>query len=340
MIKIIVPSSLKRGFKKWIKHTSISFLILLTSCQNNDNQLKAKQVQNKLFFSSVLNTNSGIDDSKMSKLLVSITSNFTQYVNSMSFFKFKLNIFDHLHSTTNNFVEDKSIGKSKEKVHKQIEVDFDESLKGVFNLEDFQIETSWLSGEKSRKTDSFPATKIDDKPWYNKEGGSYILKSLRTDGNRTEWKEIPGKQASLKTYKNLQYVAQVENIPENGLTVAQVHNRGGVKRPLLRVYIDKDRYIKIKVTVTNPTQASSSYDKIKGPYYKEGSKFKVDVVTIKGKISVKVKTTSGVMDEIITPSRDWKPFSDSYYLKAGVYTEGDDIGPQSTFDYFLFKRQS
>ena len=208
-------------------------------------------------------------------------------------------------------------------------------LSGTFNLEDFQIETSWLSGENSTSTTSFTATSKDNEDWYDKVGNTYWLKSLETDGNRTEWKEYPGKEASLSTYKKMEYKAIVEDIPENGVTIAQVHNRGGVNRPLLRVYIDDDRYIKIKVTSTDPSASSSSYDVYEGPFYREGTDFTVRVLTQSGRVSINVITTNGSMSETITPSGDWDDWDDSYYLKAGVYTEGDDTNPKITFDYFV-----
>ena len=208
-------------------------------------------------------------------------------------------------------------------------------MSGTFTLEDFQIETSWLTGEDSRTTESFTATSKDNEDWYDKDGNTYWLKSLQTDGNRTEWKEYPGKEASLSTYKKMQYKAMVEDIPEKGVTIAQVHNRGGVNRPLLRVYIDDDGYMKIKVTRTSPDASSSSYDVYDGPFYSEGTDYSLEFLIDDGRVYIEVETTNGSMSETITPSEDWDDFSDSYYLKAGVYTEGDDTNPKITFDYFI-----
>jgi len=205
-------------------------------------------------------------------------------------------------------------------------------------LADFQIETSWLTGEASRTTQSFPAISVSSEPWYTRAASTYVLTSLRTDGNRTEWKEFPGKEASLSVYKNMQYLAKFENIPENGVTIAQVHNRGGVNRPLLRVYIHDDNQIHVKVTLTTPDEASSTYYTSEGINYTEGDDVKTQILIEDGEIEITVETGGSTLSETIVPSSDWDNYSDSYYLKAGVYTEGNDTFVRGIFNYFSVEK--
>lgn len=208
----------------------------------------------------------------------------------------------------------------------------------VYEISDFYIETSWESGENSRKTKSYSSTGTDNKSWYDKNSnGYYVMKSLKTDGNRTEWKEK--EESSLYNGKKMTYKARVQSIPENGVTIAQIHNRGsGVKRPWLRVYIDDDRKIKIKVTKNNPSNSSGTYDTYTGSTYSQGSDFIVKIEYKGNKALVEVKKSNGsvILKKTITPSSSWNSYSSKYYLKAGVYTEGDDKQPKSTFKYFYF----
>ncbi|WP_024481069.1 polysaccharide lyase family 7 protein [Cellulophaga baltica] len=208
----------------------------------------------------------------------------------------------------------------------------------VYQISDFYIETSWLSGEESRSTKSFSSTGTDNESWYDKNSsGYYTMKSLATDGNRTEWKEI--EESSLTNGKSMIYKAKVESIPENGVTIAQIHNRGNnVNRPWLRVFIDDDRKIKIKVTTNNPSNSSGTYQEYTGATYSQGSDYILSITYNGGGATVKVTTSSGstIINKTISPSSSWNSYSNTYYFKAGVYTEGDDKQPKITFNYFYF----
>lgn len=212
------------------------------------------------------------------------------------------------------------------------------SKNGTFTLDDFQIETSWFTGEDSRTTQSFDPYETIGEEWYDKDGDTYWLKSLKTDGNRTEWKEYSGKEAPLSVYKNMQYSAKFTEIPEHGVTIAQVHNRGGVNRPLLRVYIHDDHKVWVKVTETTPDETTSTYTSYEGPDYIEGTNLKVQVLIENEEIVINVETTDGNLNESIIPSSDWDDYSESYYLKAGVYTEGNDTFVTGVFDYFVVEK--
>jgi hypothetical protein len=227
----------------------------------------------------------------------------------------------------------------QEDVTTQAEVIVSEKLTAkVFQISDFYIETSWLSGESSRTTKSFSSTSTDNEIWYDKNStGYYVMKSLATDGNRTEWKEI--EESSLTNGKSMTYKAKVESIPQNGVTIAQIHNRGNnVNRPWLRVFIDDDRKIKIKVTTNNPSNSSGTYQEYTGATYAQGSEYILAITYNGGGANVKVTTSSGstIINKTISPSSSWNSYSNTYYFKAGVYTEGDDKQPKITFNYFYF----
>ncbi len=133
--------------------------------------------------------------------------------------------------------------------------------------------------------------------------------------------------------KTLSYTASIHNIPENGVTIAQVHNRGnGVLRPLVRVYIDDDLIVKYKLT--DDPDSPSDYTTITGPLYQEGDPISVTVTLENGTASFLTTTTSGSVEETFTPSAKWVPYTTSFYLKSGVYTEGNDTRPEIHFSEF------
>jgi len=107
----------------------------------------------------------------------------------------------------------------------------------VVDFGDLEVETSWLS-EDTGDRDVFDAADVDGEEWmdvYN--SGIVMMKCLASDSHRTELKEKPGIEASLNTYKMMNYTATLTSIPSHGVTIAQIHNRGGVQRPWIRVYV-------------------------------------------------------------------------------------------------------
>jgi hypothetical protein len=204
---------------------------------------------------------------------------------------------------------------------------------GSFDFSHFDGETSSTSGASISKRAYFNPSTTDNTFYFDKNASNQrVFKCYRADSNRTELKEKSGKESSLNTSKDMEYIAKLENIPENGVTVAQVHNRGtGVKRPLLRIYVENGRF-KMKKTKNSPTASSGTYDSVvNGPIYKSGTTFTLRVRFSNGKVLVNISTTSSTMStKTFTPSSDWNGVSSKYYLKAGVYTEGNDKEPKLT----------
>ena len=206
------------------------------------------------------------------------------------------------------------------------------------NFKDLVVETSWISNNTGDR-DTFDACEVDNESWMDKLWFAVDIKCRAGDGHRSELKEDSGDEAGLNTYKKMSFKGKLSSIPSNGVTIAQIHNRGSnVKRPWLRVYVDKDDKIKVKETETNPTGSSSSYSTYTGPSYTEGNDMEVTIWTglsgqTKAKITVKTGGQTWTKNNI-KPSSDWNSKSSSYYLKAGVYTEGDDKQPQMRYSKF------
>ncbi len=213
-----------------------------------------------------------------------------------------------------------------------------ESCTSTCDFDDLLVETSWISGDKYDR-DSFEACGVDGEEWMDKyNNGNVKLKCLATDGHRTELKENTGYETSLDNYKEMYFSANYTNIPENGVTIAQIHNRNSnVVRPWIRVYIDDDRYIKIKETETTPNETSSTYSTYTGPKYTSGDAIKITVwtgINNKKEGEFKIITNGITFTKTVSPSSDWSSYSNDYYLKAGVYTEGNDLQATVEYDYF------
>jgi len=203
---------------------------------------------------------------------------------------------------------------------------------------DLKVETSWISNDKSDR-DTYDACGVDGEIWMDKySDGRVMLKCLSGDGHRTELKEDTGDEASLNNYKKIKFTGKYTSIPEHGVTIAQIHNRNSsVKRPWIRVYIDSDRIVRIKETETTPNKDSSDYSTYDGPKYTSGASMTIQVWTgISGKSegNVSIETGGNSYNKTLTPSSDWSSYSSDYYLKAGVYTEGDNTTATVKYDYF------
>lgn len=209
------------------------------------------------------------------------------------------------------------------------------------NFGNLVVETSYDTNDTKDK-DEYPACGMDDKDWSGKHSNGKIwLKSLKGDGHRTELKENSGKENNLKKYKKMEFKAQYYNIPEHGVTIGQVHNRhGDVKRPLARLYIDSDNKIKIKETLTTPNDGTSTYKiytKSQMPAVESGKLVRVIIWTGLGnkrRATIRVIYEDVTWTQHIWADEDWNDYTDKYYLKAGVYTEGNDVQPKVTYSSF------
>jgi len=170
-----------------------------------------------------------------------------------------------------------------------------------FQINDFYIESSWNTiGSLTISEDA--AGLSDDEyedeweEFYYMSNNEITLISPITDGERTEFKEKKGFEASLETYKKMDYTAKIMDIPNNGVTIAQIHNRGGVDRPYVRVYIEHGEVI-IKETITDPNESSSSYVTYddNGLEYTENTSINVIIETKDGKAKITITALSNLI---------------------------------------------
>lgn len=210
----------------------------------------------------------------------------------------------------------------------------------VIDLGELVVETSWITGETGNRT-TFDAVDVVDEDWmFINESGNLVMTCLAGDSHRTELKEDSGDEKPLSVYKKMEYKSKLYNVPSHGVTIAQVHNRqkidgDGVNRPWIRVYVDDDNYIKIKATETTPNADSSTYYTFdSGLFYTSGDDLHIVVEIENGSAYFYIGVNDASNDVTLTPSADWDDYSEGYYLKAGVYTEGEDVEPIMEFSSF------
>ena len=206
------------------------------------------------------------------------------------------------------------------------------------NFEYLVVETRWISQNTSDR-DTFAACTVDGEDWMDKYDTDIVmLTCLAGDSHRTELKENTGDETALDHYKKMEFTAKFTNIPENGVTIAQIHNRGtDVKRPWIRLYIDNNKLIKIKETETNPTGSNSDYTTYTGPEYTENQEVIITFITGENddkKAEISVELEEITWSQTLFPNEAWNSKSDTYYLKAGVYTEGHDKTPKVEYSKF------
>lgn len=209
------------------------------------------------------------------------------------------------------------------------------------DFDNLVVETSWISEDKGDR-DTFGACGVDGEAWMDHySDGRFMLTCLAPDGHRTELKENTGQEANLTAYKKMVFTAQYSSIPSHGVTIAQIHNRNtNIKRPWLRLYLDADRTFKIKETETCMTcedSADATYTTFDGMAYTQNTDVTITVWTgINGAESAKIRVdyNGQRFQQTLYPSSNWSSHSNHYYLKAGVYTEGEDKQPKVIYSAF------
>lgn len=232
---------------------------------------------------------------------------------------------------------------------------------GIFNFGGvFDIETSDNCGSDTG-TDTKDYATLENNTSSTQDGlvffeninGNYILQSCADDGTRTEWKQ--SSTFSLNDSRKISYNANFYDYPSAGVTIAQVHNRGGAGRPLLRVEIANDEIHFVIVDTYEKGEGSSHT--IVGPDYTEGTDLDLSIEVGNDEIIVDVTTTNGTETATYTRNNNnddyniddsWFTTSveknnirldEGFYFKSGVYNDsgnGSD-NPKGEFTSFNYE---
>ncbi|WP_053002293.1 polysaccharide lyase family 7 protein [Kordia jejudonensis] len=230
------------------------------------------------------------------------------------------------------------------------------STVGSFTFSNIQIETT-KSCTSSTSTVSKNATDTNNTnggtndsyfigKYQKNSNGSYKLTSCKQSGRRTEWKQKPGQEASLNTTRTMSYTASFSDYPSDGITIAQVHNRGDAERPLLRVEI-KNGKIRCYITTTYKKNQGSTYETTLQSYT-SGADLDIKVEIGNNRVKITAKTGSVTKTATYTTNNSnikkvinnkWfdNGVKDDFYFKAGVYNDSGDGSktPDATFKSFV-----
>lgn len=197
-------------------------------------------------------------------------------------------------------------------------------------LQSVGVESSYYDSGTSTKTvkgDDLEGY-YDNNIFWLSTNNRMVLESHSTNKKRTELKETNSN--ALGTFHTMYYVAYVDNIPADGVTIAQIHNREGAEKPLLRVEIGDDKKIHIieALTIKKADSDSKYYDKRVSSFtYKENERIIVRLRLLSnGKVNVYVKYGTQTMARTFTPESQWRDskVAKGYYFKAGVYNDSGD----------------
>lgn len=186
----------------------------------------------------------------------------------------------------------------------------------------------------------------DDIYFYKSEDGlSLHLKCQPDEGRRTEFKQVS--EGPLTTPSRIEFEAVYFDIPAQGMTIAQVHNRGGnSNKPFFRLEMHGDE---LETVVRQDPEVSSNeteFDKVIYPYLNNqdynGETLKIIIEKGDGEVHLVVEQEGTILiDETYTPgaSTRWvtnSGIANGFYLKAGIYNPEADHTEDIEMQYTSF----
>jgi len=178
-------------------------------------------------------------------------------------------------------------------------------------------------------SDVFNSGQPDDLYFYKSEDGlSLHLKCQLDEGRRTEFKQVS--EGPLDTPSRIEFEAVYFDIPAEGMTIAQVHNRGGnSNKPFFRLELHGDE---LETVVRQDPEVSSSdteFDKVTYNFLDNadynGETLKIIIEKGNNEVHLMVSQEDTVLiDETYAPdaNTNWvldNGIANGYYLKAGIY---------------------
>ena len=179
----------------------------------------------------------------------------------------------------------------------------------------------------------------DDYFKLSEDGSELLLECMSQQGRRIEFKQRSS--GPLDSFAQLDFEATYPDITEEGVTIAQVHNRGASSsnKPFFRLVLHKEyleTVIREKPIIGSRSTANpdgSDFDKVEIPF--EGREYDgspLQVVLEKSEGYVKINVTYNdelILDEKFQPdpNTDWVDddgIRNGFYLKAGLYNDDGD----------------
>ncbi len=200
-------------------------------------------------------------------------------------------------------------------------------------------------------SDVFENGQPDDPYFYRAENGvDLILHCQPQKGRRTEFKQIS--EGSLNTPSLMEFEAVYFDVPEEGMTIAQVHNRGGnSNKPFFRLELHNDELETVVRQDPEVNSSDTSFDKEfysfdNGANY-NGEPIKILIEKNDGVVHLVAEHNGVVLiDQTYAPNTEtnWvlnNSIANGYYLKAGIYNPAEDHTEDIIMQYtsFLFESE-
>ncbi len=234
----------------------------------------------------------------------------------------------------------------------------EESTAFVF-ANDLVMEHSWNTGG----CDDGPCDTVDeslsdvfedgqpDDPYFfqTADGAELNLKCQLDEGRRTEFKQIS--RGPLTRASRIEFEAVYFDIPAEGMTIAQVHNRGGSSnKPFFRLEMHEDELETVVRRDPEVNSNETTFDKVTYAYV-NGAEYNGELLKVileKNNGVVRLHVTQGdtvLINESYAPDADtnWvldTGIANGYYLKAGVYNPAAPHTEDIVLQYTVFKYES
>ena len=194
--------------------------------------------------------------------------------------------------------------------------------------------------------DIFESGQPDDEYFYSSNNGTILnLKCQLEKGRRTEFKQ--SSEGPLTTPSRMEFEAVYLDIPTEGITIAQVHNRGGSSnKPFFRLELHNDE---LETVVRKDPEVSSSDTEFDKDFYSfvNGANYNAEPLKIiieKGNGVVHLIVEQGgqtLIDDTYSPETgtnwiDDNGIANGYYLKAGVYNPAANHTEDIELQYSMF----
>jgi len=178
---------------------------------------------------------------------------------------------------------------------------------------------------------------VPDDPYFSlsEDQSELNLECQLEKGRRIEFKQIS--RGPLTSLAKIELEGVYYDIPDNGVTIAQVHNRGGnSNKPFFRLVLTNDYLETVIRKDPEVSSSDTSFQKEKFDFVDQASydqsPLKINLEKSGGLVRIKVEQSNTVIiEETYAPdsTTDWvnnTGIANGFYLKAGLY---NDDGPHT-----------
>jgi len=198
--------------------------------------------------------------------------------------------------------------------------------------------------------DVFANGQPDDPFFFLAENGVDMnLKCQEQEGRRAEFKQVS--EGPLTVASRMEFEGVYFDVPQEGMTIAQVHNRGGnSNKPFFRLELHDDELETVVRMDPEVSSSDTTFDKVSYPFSNganyNGEPIKILIEKGNGVVHL-IAEHNGVIliDDTYAPESNTNWVTDNgiangYYLKAGIYNPAADHTQDIVMQYTSFVFES